>query len=135
MLPPDTFAALSQTLAEYFDACDRADVPSITDLLGAAIVIGPTGTEVKGEGPVADLYRSLCVDPGADGTRTTKHHLTNLHGEAEGRRARSQAYYFVLRSRDAVPMVATSGRLEHEWELRDGGWVILRHRIIRDFAL
>ena len=130
----EIYTSLLQHFARYFDACDRCGIDDVMAIMqGATVGVGDTA--ISDPAQIRAMYESRQAPPNADGTRATKHHVTNLlvDGPDGDGAYRATVYYFRLEGSASGPIVAVSGRLEELMAPRDGGWRVIEHSIVRDF--
>lgn len=133
------YTSVTEHLARYFDAVDRADIDEVMRILdGTTLVAG--AVETADTAAIRGVYESRRAEPRPDGSRMVKHHLGQVivdSGDESGGVVAS-AYYMRLEPRESGgsvesgPVIAVSGRLRQTLT-RDGEvWNVHRHEIIAD---
>lgn len=133
----ETFAAVSQLLAEYADASDLADFEKVADIFADADVIGPDGSQMRGRDTIVSVYSALHpgVRPGEHTDRPiTKRIVTGVrvYTTDDPDLVELRASYASFIPGTDGPVLSGTGRYAQELRRRDGEWRVTRHQIIHD---
>lgn len=133
VVDPEICAGLLVHFARYFNACDRADIDEVMQVMDGATV--RTGAHVLSDpAMIREIYEMHQPKPLDKVRRATKHHITNLlvdGPDADGVYT-AAACNFRLEPGASDPQLTASGRLSQTVR-RDGDrWQVLGHSIVTD---
>jgi hypothetical protein len=107
-------------------------------IIGADSVKGPAAIEAYFNRPRASRASGAAAAPAAPaapaGPRATKHVVTNLTLELNGDRARAQAYWQTVSTRNGSTSIAGAGHYEDALKKENGVWKFVRREIITEPA-
>ncbi len=134
----DDRGAIENLMARYAEALDGARFDELGRIFaGGSVHItgGPQdGSEAAGEGPVADLYRSIVAVDGS-GSPGTRHFLTNFDIEIDDAAgtATGRSYFAVTQATRTLPLqIVACGAYHDTYKRSDGTWAFERRHIVCD---
>ena len=124
--------AVAGLVHEYSRRLDAGDLDGVADLFARASWRSDRGSVRRGAEEVRRAYDPVVL---YDGVPRTKHVITNLRIDADGRRARSRCYFTVVQAPPGrPPEIVLAGRYHDEFASDDGRWHFTDRLILADLV-